>query len=72
MNSDLQIGIARHLVKLADEMMERADNMVEHLAKEAVETNDPVVINELIEKLPHGFHRTELRVFLAQLETQHE
>lgn len=67
MQKDQAIAKAHELEKQIDGLVKEQHRLLDPICKEAVDSKDEDKIKALIEKLPPGYHRTELRVFLKTI-----
>lgn len=61
------LKLARKLSSKVDELHQRIDSLLDPIVNKAI-AEGPDACNALLNELPQGFHRTELRAFLIRSE----
>jgi glucan phosphorylase len=59
-----KLNKAQDLQKQIDQLNKEIDDLLVPIVKETVKDNDIPAMQELLEELPPGFHKTELRVII--------
>jgi hypothetical protein len=61
---------ANDLLAQVEKLQDEIDTLLSPIADYAAQSEDPIEIARVMDILPRGFHRSELRTLLRYMETQ--